>query len=78
MTDTTATPAAPAPAETTGQKLDAEIAVLKARLAVIEAAAKTDWAKAVAWVKTNFLHISLTWPAAAVILYPVGKKVLGL
>jgi hypothetical protein len=77
LTDTAApTPATPSP--TIGATVDAEIAVLKAKIAVIEAAAKTDWAAIVTWVKSSFLHIVLTWPAAAVVLYPVVKKLLGL
>ena len=71
---TTAAPAAPAAAPTLGQEVDAEIVVIKARLASIEAAGKTDWATVVAWVKTNWAHIVLTWPAAATILVPVVKE----
>lgn len=73
---TTASTAAPAATPTLGQEVDAEIVVLKARVAAIEAAAKTDWATVVAWVKSNWAHIALTWPAAATVLVPVVKDVL--
>ena len=73
---TTASTAAPAASPTLGQEVDAEIVVLKARVAAIEAAAKTDWATVVAWVKSNWAHIALTWPAAATVLVPVVKDVL--
>ena len=43
-----------------GTTIDAELAVLKARLAVIEAAASTDWAKVKASVKRNIPH-AVTW-----------------
>ncbi len=80
------TPSAPAAAAapsptvtaTVGQSIDAEIVVLKSRVAAIESAAKTDWSKAIAWAKSNWAHIALTWPAAASILVPVVKKLLGL
>lgn len=42
--------------ETPGQVIDAEIAVVKARIAALEAAGKTDWAKVKAWVQTNWPH----------------------
>ena len=75
MTDATptATPAAPAATPSLGQEVDAEIVVLKARVAAIEAAAKTDWSDVVAWAKSNWAHIALTWPAAGVILVPAVK-----
>ena len=73
---TTAAPAAPAATPTVGQTVDAELTLLKARVASIEAAAKTDWATVVAWVKSNWAHIALTWPAAATILVPVVKDAL--
>ena len=73
---TTASTAAPAASPTLGQEVDAEIVVLKARVAAIEAAAKTDWATVVAWVKSNWAHIALTWPAAATVLVPVVKDAL--
>jgi hypothetical protein len=78
MTDATVAALAAAPAKTTGEQIDAEIAVIKAKIAVIEAAAKTDWTKAVTWVKANALHIALTWPAAASVLYPIVKGLLKL
>jgi hypothetical protein len=52
-----ATPAAaPAVSASLGQTVDADIAALKLKVAAIEAAAKTDFAKVRAWVGTNFLH----------------------
>ena len=71
-TTSTAT-AAPTAAPTLGQEVDAEIVLLKARVASIEAAGKTDWADVVAWAKSNWAHIALTWPAAGVILVPAVK-----
>jgi hypothetical protein len=49
-------------AETIGQTVDAELAVVKARLAVLEAKASTDWAKVKAAVKANVPHY-VTWAA---------------
>ena len=75
----TATPAAPAAASapsTLGGQIDAEITILKSRIASLESAAKTDWSKAVAWAKSNWAHIALTYPAAATILAPVVKDLL--
>ena len=74
-----ATPAAPAAASapsTLGGQIDAEITILKSRIASLESAAKTDWSKAVAWAKSNWAHIALTYPAAATILAPVVKDFL--
>jgi len=63
MTDAT-TPATPAPTKTVGQEVDAELALVKARLAVLEADAKTDWADVVAWVKSEWPHF-VTWAGTA-------------
>ncbi len=63
---------------TFGQSIDAEIVVLKSRLAAVEAAGKTDWAAAVKWVKANALHVALTWPAAVTVLKPVIADLLRL
>ncbi len=74
-----ATPAVPAAAtapSTKAGQIDAEITVLKSRIASLESAAKTDWSKAVAWAKSNWAHIALTYPAAATILAPVVKDLL--
>ena len=74
-----ATPAVPAAASapsTLGGQIDAEITILKSRIASLESAAKTDWSKAVAWAKSNWAHIALTYPAAATILAPVVKDLL--
>ena len=73
-----ATPAGAAKPATFGQSVDAEIASLKGRLAQLESAGKTDWTKAVAWAKSNWAHIILTYPAAATILTPVVKGLLKL
>lgn len=61
---------------TLGGQIDAEITVLKSRIAAVEASAKTDWSKAIAWAKSNWAHIALTYPAAATILAPVVKDLL--
>ena len=58
-------------APTVGQSIDAEIVVLKARVAAVEAAAKTDWSDVKAWVKTNWPHF-LTWASTAVVAAKVG------
>ncbi len=75
----TAAPAAPAAASapsTLGGQIDAEITILKSRIASLESAAKTDCSKAVAWAKSNWAHIALTYPAAVTILAPVVKDLL--
>jgi hypothetical protein len=59
-----AAPASAAPTSTVGQSIDAEIVVLKGRLAKLEASAKTDWADIKQWVKTNWPHFA-TWGALA-------------
>ena len=70
---TTATPAAASAssAPTVGQSIDAEIVVLKARVAAVEAAANTDWSDVKAWVKTNWPHF-LTWASTAFVAAKVG------
>lgn len=70
---TSAASAGSAKSTTLGQSVDAEIAIVKSRLAQLESAGKADWTKAVAWVKGNWAHIILTYPAAATILAPVVK-----
>lgn len=66
MADATPTTAAtPAPSKTIGQEVDAELAVIKARVAVLEADAKTAWADVVAWVKAQWPHfVTLAGTAA--------------
>ena len=63
---------------TVGQSIDAEITVIKSRVAQLEASAKTDWSVAIAWAKSNWAHIVLTWPAAATVLGPVVKDLVKL
>ena len=58
-------------AATTGQDIDKEVAVLKARVAVIEAKGKTDWAEAKAWVKTNWPH-AVTWLTSGAVAVKLG------
>lgn len=54
---TAVTSSAPA---TLGSSLDAELVVVKARLAVLESEAKTDWTKVKAWFGTNWPHF-VSW-----------------
>lgn len=63
-------------AATVGQTIDADVAALKVKIAALEASAKTDWSKAVAWAKANALHIALTWPAAATTVVPLALKLV--
>lgn len=53
-----------AAAASIGQSVDAELAVVKARLAVLEADASTDWTKVKAWVSSNWPHF-VTWLAVS-------------
>lgn len=73
------TPAAPptsAPSKSVGQEIDAEFAVLKARVALLESDAKTAWADVVAWVKAQWPHF-VTWAGtAAVAVKAFGVHVL--
>ncbi len=73
-TSAIATPTSPAASATLGGSIDAEIIVLKSRLAAIEAAGKTGWTKAVAWVKDKWPHF-VTWVALAA-ASPWGAAVL--
>ena len=59
-----ATSASPAASATIGAAIDAEVVLVKARLAALEAAGKTDWADVKAWVKTNWPHF-VTWATVA-------------
>jgi hypothetical protein len=73
-----ATPASAAPTPTVGQSIDAEITVLKGRLAKLEASASTDWAVLKQWVKTNWAHF-VTWGALAAsspVVTDIVKKLL--
>jgi hypothetical protein len=58
-------------AATIGQSVDAEIAVLKSRVAVIEASAKTDWADVKQWFATNWPHF-VSWATGAAVAAKVG------
>jgi hypothetical protein len=60
-----------AAAATIGQTVDAELAVLKARVAVIEAKASTDWSKVKAWVSTNWPH-AVTWLTSGAVAVKLG------
>lgn len=73
MADTTAT--AVVTVESLGAKLDAELTLLKARLGVVEATAKTDWAKGLAWVKAQWPHF-VTWGGAAWLVVKNGLHFL--
>ena len=70
--------ASSAPGPSFGQSIDAEITVIKARVASLEAGAKSDWKVLVAWVKAQWPHF-VTWAALAASSSPVidiVKKVL--
>jgi len=75
-----AAPAAAAPASVStgtgsiGASLDAEIVLVKSRIAKLEAAGKTDWANVVAWVKSNWAHF-VTWAALAA-SSPLGAAIV--
>jgi hypothetical protein len=79
----TAAPASAAPASaaaspTIGAAIDAEITLLRARVAAIEAAGKTDWANVKAWIKSNWAHF-VTWAALAAsspVVTDVVKKLI--
>lgn len=49
---------------------DAELALVKARLAVLETDAKTDWADVKAWLKTNWLHL-VTWTGVGALVVKI-------
>lgn len=57
--------------ETVGQVVDADIVAVKARLAALEAAAKTDFAKVKAWISANWPHF-VTWAGATAAAIKVG------
>ena len=73
---TATTSTSPAASPTVGQSLDAEVVIIKNRIAKLEASAKTDWSVALAWAKSNWAHIALTYPAAIAILKPVVAGLL--
>lgn len=56
---------------TIGATIDAELAVVKARVAVLEAGVKTDWAKAKAWLASNWPHF-VTWASGAALAVKLG------
>ena len=64
MTEVAAPAPAPAPAaapaQTRGQALDADVAALKARVAVLEGNVKSFWTKQIAWLEANWPHL-VTW-----------------
>ena len=78
-----ATPAATATTSaaaftTIGSSIDAEIVVLKSRIASLESAAKTDWSAVKQWVKTNWPH-AVTWTglaAASPTIVDIVKKLI--
>lgn len=70
-TAASAAPASPAASPTLGAAVDAEITLIRARIAALEATGKTDWADVVAWVKTNWPHF-VSWASGAVIAAKVG------
>jgi hypothetical protein len=65
------TAATTAASATIGQTVDAELAVLKARVAVVEAKVSTDWADVKAWVKTSAPHF-VTWALAGATAVKAG------
>lgn len=60
-----------AAAATAGQELDKEVAVVKARLAVLEAKGKTDWAKVKAFAAANWPHV-VTWITSGAVAVKLG------
>lgn len=58
-------------AATIGQDLDKEVAVVKARLAVLEAKGATDWAAVKAFVKANWPH-AVTWLTSGAVAVKLG------
>lgn len=52
---------------------EAELAVVKARLAVLESDAKTSWSDVKAWFKANWVHL-VTWLGVGALV----MKVFGL
>lgn len=60
-----------AKAATVGQSIDADIAALKSRVAVIEASAKTDWADIKQWFSTNWPHF-ISWGTGVAVAAKVG------
>ena len=65
-----ATPAGASVAATFGQSIDAEIVVLKSRLAKLEASASTDWAALKARIAKDWPHF-VTWVGLAASSAPV-------
>lgn len=45
---------------TVGAEVDAELALVKARLAALEATGKADWVKVKAYIAANLPHV-VTW-----------------
>jgi len=58
---------------TVGSTIDAEIVVLKSRLAKLETAAQADWAKLVAGFKRNWAHYA-TWVGLGVTIAKLFGK----
>lgn len=72
MADATTAPVA---APTLGQGIDAKVTWLEARIAVLEADAKTDWGKLVAWLKVQWPHF-ITWGGTAWLVIKNGLHFL--
>ena len=73
-----AAPASAAVSPTLGQSLDAEITILKSRLATLESAGKTDWAALKARISKDWPHV-VTWvslAASSPIVIDIVKKIL--
>ena len=63
---------------TLGQSIDAEIVILKSRLATLESAGKTDWAALKARISKDWPHV-VTWvslAASSPIVIDIVKKIL--
>ncbi len=70
--------ASAAASATLGAQIDAEIVLVKSRLALLESAGKTDWAKVKAWVVANWPH-AVTWASLAAsspTIVDIAKKFL--
>jgi hypothetical protein len=74
---TAATPASAAASPTIGQSIDAEVVLVKARLAALEAKGSTDWAAVKARIAKDWPHF-VTWVGLAASSAPLVTFVKSL